>query len=60
MAQFSPGQTRAVQAIAAAIGLVAVVLLMLRVTGRTALPPFIPMLLLVAVVGIVVSTSRGR
>lgn len=58
MAELTGGQRGLIGGIAVGIALLAVVLLLLRTTGRIALPPYIPMLLLISAVGLMLGSRR--
>lgn len=59
MAELTGGQRGLIGGLAVGIALLAVVLLVLRTTGHLALPPYIPILLLVSAIGLMLG-SRGR
>jgi hypothetical protein len=59
MAHLTDSQRRLIRVVAVAVGLIAIVLLALRLVGTTALPIFLPLLLLISALGLLLaSTSR--
>lgn len=56
----SPSQRRLLNGIAVVAALIAVVLLSLRLSGNSTLPPAIPLLLLLSAIGLVLATAPRR